>query len=130
LYLVERFDGISAPELCFIPLTWSRLWGVTRKPWNMARPRRRLGQDPRFLIRPPLWHRHRPGHLRRGAAKKARNFSALPSKSLASAGRCRWERSVLLELDDEDLRSLPLGERKTAGEACRQADTVFRDAVI
>jgi hypothetical protein len=54
LYLVERFDGISAPELCFIPLTWSRLWGVTRKPWNMARPRRRLGQDPRFLIRPAL----------------------------------------------------------------------------
>jgi Asp-tRNA(Asn)/Glu-tRNA(Gln) amidotransferase A subunit family amidase len=25
----------AAPELCFIPLTWSRLWGVTRNPWNL-----------------------------------------------------------------------------------------------
>jgi amidase len=25
----------TAPEFYFIPLTWSRLWGVTRNPWNL-----------------------------------------------------------------------------------------------
>jgi Asp-tRNA(Asn)/Glu-tRNA(Gln) amidotransferase A subunit family amidase len=43
----------AAPELCFIPPTWSRLCGVTRKPWSLAdyRPAERLAAKLVMLCR-------------------------------------------------------------------------------